>query len=42
MILDDRRETFENLQKWKADVAENIDPNAVYVLIGNQVDSEGR
>jgi Ras-related protein Rab-2A len=37
-----RRETFENLKKWKDDVCENVDPNAIFVLVGNQVDIGGR
>jgi len=33
-----RRSSFENLKKWKESVAEEVDPSAIFVLIGNQVD----
>ena len=38
MSNDLRRETFEELKKWKDEVLENIEPNAILVLIGNQND----
>lgn len=37
-----KRDTFESLRKWKTDVAENVDPNAIFVLMGNQVDLDKR
>jgi GTPase SAR1 family protein len=37
-----KRDTFESLRKWKTDVAENVDPNAIFVLMGNQVDIDNR
>jgi len=33
-----QRQTFENLKKWKESVVEEVDPSAIFVLIGNQVD----
>ena len=37
-----RKDSFENLNLWMQDISENADPNAILVLIGNQVDREDK